>query len=261
LQYGAYLAGKFSAVLRVFSVVDVRLFDWTLTSGGESFVPVIPSVEFQTESRHMQKDKTSRTLEKAGQMLAAAGIAHELLESSGIPADEICHQAMENDLLVMGVRGEYERWGKNLLGETVESAIRQTPKPILLVDKKFEAFGNIQIGYDGSVAANRALQLAGDFGSKMNLPLSVLCIYENEEQRKEKLNEAGRLLEPYRIKVQLRHESGEAGDVLVRTSQETPGRSLTVIGSFGHSRLREAILGSTTIHVLRRAGKPILMVN
>jgi len=261
VQYGVYLAGKFSAVLRVLTVIDVRLFDWTLASGGESFVPVIPSAEFQTESRQMQKDKAVRTLGRVAEMLEKTGITFELLQSNGIPADEICHQAMENDLVIMGVRGEYERWGKNLLGETVEAAIRQTPKPILLIDKKFERIENICIGYDGSIAANRALQLSGDIALKLNLPLSVLSVYESDSQRKEKLNEAGRLLQPYKLDVRLRDETGEAADALIRVSRETPGLSLMVIGSFGHSRLREAILGSTTIHVLRRAAKPILLVN
>jgi nucleotide-binding universal stress UspA family protein len=31
------------------------------------------------------------------------------------------------------------------------------------------------------------------------------------------------------------------------------------MGSFGHSRLREAILGSTTVQVMRKANKPILL--
>jgi nucleotide-binding universal stress UspA family protein len=34
---------------------------------------------------------------------------------------------------------------------------------------------------------------------------------------------------------------------------------MLVMGSYGHSRLREAIIGSTTVQVMRSAAKPIIL--
>ena len=102
LKYGVYLANKFEAVIRVLSVIDIRLIDWSMATGAESFVPLMPSADFQAESQKMQEEKTEKVNEKAADILRKSKIAHEIIKSSGIPADEICHYAMENDFVIMG---------------------------------------------------------------------------------------------------------------------------------------------------------------
>ena len=87
----------------------------------------------------------------------------------------------------------------------------------------------------------------------------MLTIGNDEEFRLECLNEAKKYLEPFQIDAQYRHEAGDATDVIVEVTKNFPEYSLLVMGSYGHSRIREAILGSTTVEVMRNAVKPILM--
>jgi len=258
LDYGMYLAKKLGATLRVLSVVDIRLFDWSLSGGADSFVPIMPTPEFQEESQKMQHEKADQIIKKAGEILKKSGLPFETFKRAGIPVDEICTMARQNDMVIMGIRGEYERWSDKLLGVTAEAVTRQINKSILLVDKEFKPVESIQIGYDGSDTANKALEISAELAVSLSLPLEVISVFDTEEERKTVLDEAERYLLPYELKYKLRHETGDAAEVLIAAQKNAAKPSLTVIGSYGHSRLREAIIGSTTVEVMRKAS-PVLL--
>ena len=259
LKYGIYLSKRLEAVVRVLSVIDIRLIDWSMATGAESFVPLMPSADFQAESQKMQEEKAEKVNEKAAGILKKSDTKHEIIKSSGIPADEICHHAMENDYVIMGIRGEYEKWTNKFLGATVESVTRQINKPTMLVDKEFNEIERIYCGYDGSNSANKALQLSAYLSDALKLSIQIIAISMSEDERKQLLNEADRYLNPYNIDYTLRHETGVPSDTLVNVQNNAPSPSLMVIGSYGHTRLREAIIGSTTVEVMRKAQKPVLL--
>jgi nucleotide-binding universal stress UspA family protein len=259
LRYGIYLAKQFGAIIRVLTVVDIRLFDWTVATGADSFVPVMPSADFQAESQRVLEDKAQRIVEKASEILKGENAHFEIKKTAGIPVDEICSLARQNDMVIMGIRGEYERWSDKLLGVTVESVSRQISKPLMLVDKDFKPIQRIVCGYDGSVTANKALQFSAFFSKSLQLRLDVITVSNSEEERNDILREAEKYLQPYEINFNLRPETGDAADVLVAAQNQSPEFSMMITGSYGHSRLREAILGSTTIEVMRNARKPVLL--
>ena len=259
LNYAVYLSKKFKAPVRALNIMDIRLTDMALSSASDSFVPLIPSAEFQTESRKIMEEKSKRIISKASTILKSEGIKFEAESVSGLPVDEICKYAMQNDLVIMGVRGEYEKWNEKFLGATVESVSRQINKPLLLVDKTFRKIERIQIGYDGSIHANNALQVAAYMAKEFKIQLQVLAVFNSNEERTAVLSEAEKYLAPYNLEFKLRHESGHASDIIITASKDSPVPPLTVIGSYGHSRLREAIIGSTTVEVMRNASKPILV--
>ncbi len=258
LEYGVFLAQKFKAFLHVFTVVDIRLYEWNLATGADSFVPVIPSTEYQEESQHMLEQKADRILSKASDWLKQKHVKYTVSRTSGIPVDEICQKAQISDLVILGIRGEYERWRNKMLGATVESVTRQINATVLLVDKQFTPFEQIICGYDGSTFAGKALQFAAFTALSLKMPLEVVTVLEADKAQ-EVLKEAEQYLKAWEIQYKLRQESGEVAEVLVGIQNSAPVPSLTVIGSYGHSRLREAILGSTTVEVMRKAKKPILL--
>ena len=60
-----------------------------------------------------------------------------------------------------------------------------------------------------------------------------------------------RIIEP-------RHQS--TGEALIDAAWEFKA-DLIVMGAFGHSRIRELVLGGVTRHVLKVAGRPIMMMH
>lgn len=259
LRQGVYLAKKFESIIRVLIVIDIRLFDWTVATGADSFVPVMPSADFQAESQRMLEEKAKKVIEKATDILTREKVDFEVKHKSGIPVDEICDSARQNDLVIMGVRGEYERWSDKLLGVTLESVSRQITKPTMLVDREFKEINRVICGYDGSNSANKALQLAAFFSKLMKLPLDIITVSPSEEECNATLQEAEKYLQPYKIEFNLKSKTGDVADVLVQAQNDLSEATLIIIGSYGHSRLREAILGSTTVEVMRIAQKPIIL--
>ncbi|HHJ53749.1 MAG TPA: universal stress protein, partial [Caldithrix abyssi] len=259
LQYGKYLAENLDAALHVLTVVDIRLYEWNLAAGTDSFVPVIPSTEFQEESQRVQEERAEQILKKAEQILKPTGLSYDLNKRSGIPVDEICQLARTNDLVIMGVRGEYERWRNKMLGATVEAVTRQITTSTLLVDKTFQPFETIICGYDGSSFAIKALQISAYLASAMKKGLNVITVSDDPDEGKEVLDEAARYLQPYKTPFKLILEKGDVTEEIIALRKSIDKPSLIIIGSYGHSRLREAILGSITVEVMRKAEKPIIL--
>ncbi len=74
LKYGLFLAKKFNSVLRVVTIVDIRLYEWNLAAGADTFVPVMPSTGFQEESQRMQDEKADNILKKAEEILKSGKV-------------------------------------------------------------------------------------------------------------------------------------------------------------------------------------------
>ncbi len=240
-------------------MVDIRIYDWALNSGGEGYLPAIPASVFHAESHKFLSDRADSLLEVVSQKLQDEKISFEVFKEEGAPVDIICEYARKVDLVIMGARGDYERWGEVMLGMTIESASRQCSTPLMIVDRVFEPIKSVICAYDQSDTSNHALKFAAGFARDLNLPIEVVNVNSDENLRKAALAEADSYLAPYGLSVQLRHEAGEPSDMLIQTAKDQPVPSLLVMGGYGHSRIREAIIGSTTVQVMRKARKPILL--
>ena len=258
LNHGKYLAEKFDAILRVITILDIRTYEWTLNVGSEGYMPVVPATVYQDESHKFLTERADGLIEKISDHLKDSNIKHECKRLDGSPVELICELGRQVDLIIMGSRGDFEKWDVAVLGATIESVSRQCQTPLMVVDKNIGQIKNIIVAYDKSDYSNKSLKLAANIAEKLELPIEVLTVSNDEEFRNECLEEAKLYLQPYSLNAQFRHEAGNASEVIVEVTKNVPDYSLLVMGSYGHSRIREAILGSTTVEVIRNAVKPIL---
>jgi nucleotide-binding universal stress UspA family protein len=259
VEYGIEMAKKLGAFLRVYSVIDIRIYEWILNTGGEGYMPVVPSNVFHDESYKFHRERAELLIKTLGKKLEESDIKFEADKLEGDPVEVICDISRQVDLVIMGARGDYARWGDRLLGATLESVSRQNHSPLLIVGQEFKDFRSIICAYDRSEASNTGLKLSAYLSEQLNMPLEVLTINDDELEREEILEEARTYLEPYNLSTQFRHEAGDPAKTLIQVTKDVPEPAMMVMGSFGHSRIREAILGSTTVQVMRNANKPILL--
>lgn len=260
LNYGIEFSRKFEAHLRVLTVVDIRIFEWAVAIGVEGFAPIIPSSAYQEESQKLLEEKANKVLERASQVLQKAAVSFEAEKESGSPVDIICEKSRLCDLVVMGSRGEFEKWSEKMLGATLEATSRLCIRPIFIAQKQFRPITNILLAYDGSNNSNKALPWAGYFAQKFETPLTVVNVNPDEDSARTILKEAMDYLKAYKIsRLSEIIKDGDAAEKIVESIQESKA-DLVIMGGYGHSRIREAILGSTTVQVMRKAGIPILMV-
>jgi nucleotide-binding universal stress UspA family protein len=259
VEYGIELAKKLGAYLRVYSVIDIRIYEWVLNTGGEGYMPVVPSNVFHDESYKFHNERAQVLINSLRKKLDRTGVKFEADKLEGDPVEVICDISRQVDLVVMGARGDYARWGDRLLGATLESVSRQNHSPLLIAGKEYKEFKSIICAYDRSEASNTGLKLSAYLSGQLSMPLEVLTINDDELEREEILDEAKTYLEPYNLSSQFRHEAGDPSKTLIQATKDVPEPALLIMGSFGHSRIREAILGSTTVQVMRNAFKPLLL--
>ncbi len=258
LRHAITFARAFDATVRVLSIIDVRLLDWAVVMGTNGFVPVVPSSVYKEESKRILEEKSQAVLEKCATILTENKVAYTTQQIQGAPADVICEQAHHVDIIFIGARGEFAKWKRNLVGATVDAVVRQWPKPILITPQKYQPIKKILFAYDGSDRSNRALQLVGYCASHLDLPVCVLTVSDKEGLRKRVLAEAGTYLDNYGAKAELIGVPGSPEKEIIRLAAERECNFM-IMGAFGHSRIREAILGSTTEQIMRSAQLPVLL--
>jgi len=179
----------------------------------------------------------------------------ELLQPVGHPSETAAVLARNADIVVVArPRQEDEPLAANL----AEACLFGSGRPVLLVPSTGSAaFGkSIAVFWNGSRTAARAL---GDAQGLIATAENVLILTAGE------LNEefpnaeavAARL---HRVKATARVLPDGDGAALAAAAQEA-GCDLVVMGGYGHSRVREMILGGVTRHMMTSAAVPVLMAH
>jgi nucleotide-binding universal stress UspA family protein len=132
----------------------------------------------------------------------------------------------------------------------------------------------IVVGFDGSPAAERALdraaELAGDRGKVVLLAASTqlestavvdepILDGPSPEERDAVLDRGAAALRERGIEPQVVAADGDPSEALVQAARDADARMI-VVGSTGSSFVARAILGSTAENVVRRAPCDVLVV-
>lgn len=146
---------------------------------------------------------------------------------------------------------------------TAEAVIFGSGRPsILLPDNcSVGTFDHVAIAWDGSRVAARAVGDALAFLKRASR-ISVLTVFDDKPLEDD--NAGGRLAEGLQKRglraeaVSLRARDCPIADTLQQQALER-GASLLVLGGYGHSRVRDFVLGGATQGVLRKPLMPVLM--
>ena len=258
LSHGITLAKALNSNILVITIADIRIFEWASAVGADGFISIIPSGTYQDESRNLLYEKCEKLLSKCAQVLKKENVSFETEKLIGSPVDLILERSQITDLLILGKRGEFARWDQRALGVTVEAVSRNIHKPLLVCKNKYRPIKKILLGYDGSDHANCALQHLGHIAEALKAKITIMCVTDDQDLGQHCCNEAESYLSNFKISLEYLIEPGHPDEVLVSHAQEN-NFDLIGIGAYGHSRIREAILGSTTEHILLQAPCPVLL--
>ncbi|MBN2411888.1 universal stress protein [candidate division KSB1 bacterium] len=258
LSLGITLARAFHSHLQVLTVADIRVFEWATAIGSDGFVPITPTSLYQKESIRLLEEKCIKVLEKCNQILEKEKLDFEVEKMVSSPVNAIIERSQISDLVIMGKCGEFSRWERTQLGATVETVSRLIRKPVIITDKKHSPIQKILFGYDGSANANQAMLFVGHLGEKLNAAITVLTITDDQELGEHYLKEAEKYLKSYKVKIEFVLLPGTPDKEIIKYA-ENNNINLVAIGAYGHSRIREALLGSNTDYVLRYSPCHVLL--
>ena len=195
----------------------------------------------------------------------SAGLKFEVKKIVGKISSAIIEEAHNADMILMAKKGEHFHLTEGaLLGSVAESVTRNSGKPVLVTPANFTEIGSMALAYDGSPSASKALSLSLELSRQNAWPLSVIIITSDEkkaaslttqlEEANKKAPEASPTADCKTIIL-----SGKESDEIIKFINEGSVK-LMVMGAYGHNRLRELLLGSTTSQVVRKSPVPVLLI-
>jgi nucleotide-binding universal stress UspA family protein len=177
----------------------------------------------------------------------------------GLPVSHLTRHAAGNDLLVLGQRDPSYSNGL----DAPEDVILGCGRPVVVVPYGRPVNpigGHVLVAWNGSREAKRAVQDA--------LPVMALCdgitvLLVNPEEDEDIALQAELVTHLARHGLNALAESttiasGVVHDAIHKRAKEL-GAELIVMGAYGHSRLRETILGGVTHDMLLETTRPLLM--
>ena len=260
-DYAIWFGKRLNARLRALYVTDVRLLEGPWIADFSGAIGAQPYAALLPQLQQIQREKAMTVLAAVEERCRDSGVACETSYQTGSLAPIILEQEGKADMVVLGQRGEHATWLAGALGSSVEPVVRASVKPCLVTPDKFHQVQHILIAYDGSEESAKALRagiaLAPALGAKVTI--TTVAALGAEDAASKTLHKAKQQAIEAGVTANAEPLHGDP-EVQILELKESIGADLIVMGAYGHTRIRELILGSTTSHVMRKSDVPVLLV-
>ncbi len=261
-EFGVGLAHRLEARLTGLHVLDSRMLEGPLMADISGWVGAQPYGSQLQQFREVLEEKGNAIIEAFNERCEKAGVQGEGLIRMGHPSRVIIDEEVRAELVIMGRRGVHADLVGEAMGSTAERVARNSIKPCLVTPSTFQDIRKVMVAYDGSSHASQALHQAIELAAALDVELIILTVAEEEDGSRaaEISQEAVTLAEAHECRaVNLVSEESHAAQAIITNALEQDC-DLIVMGAYGHSRIREMILGSTTTYVMTHADKPVMLV-
>ncbi|MGE6168573.1 universal stress protein [Aeromonas media] len=200
-----------------------------------------------------------RVLLNSGKVyLADLGMtAIETLQRHGQLVETTQELSSDMRILIMGKQGTTH--AHELIGSNIESVIRTLANPIMVVQPGFQAPSRFLFAYDASPTAKKVLELIASSPLLKGLECDLVMVAEPSDEHERQLAQARQVLKSAGIEADAHLLQGEVTPSICQHAAEA-GCDLIVMGAYGHSRIRQFIVGSTTTGILKTAKTSLLLL-
>jgi nucleotide-binding universal stress UspA family protein len=258
LDYAIWITEKFSGTLFGEHIIDTISIEGTFFHDISGSLGFEPYLDFSSKMREILEERGKTILEDFAARCEKEGIRYTAHLDMGLIANEICERSKVADLVVLGHRGVNEEFSTGLLGTTAETITRKCPRPVFVSTRQFKPVESPLLAYDGSQRASSAMESAAEFCTVLHLPLTVLTVSRDESVIRANLQQARGYLGSYPIDVTYETAGGYPEQKIVE-QLVSRNHDLLFIGAYGHRRIIEMVLGSTTEYVMRNAPCPVFL--
>ena len=160
-------------------------------------------------------------------------------------------------MLIMGKQGTTH--AHELIGSNIESVIRTLSNPIMVVQPGFQTPSRFLFAYDASPTAKKVLELIASSPLLKGLECELVMVGEPSDEHERQLAQAKQVLKSAGIRVEAMLLQGEVVPMVCQHAADM-GCNLIVMGAYGHSRIRQFIVGSTTTGILKTTESSVLLL-
>lgn len=258
LAYGLYLAKQFGASLHGLHVVDIVQVESPLLHDLAGATGAIPFFNLTNKMRENLELWGYQVLAQFRQQCEAGNVPYEEHLITGVVSTEIIRKADDADLIILGRGGLHTNLSKALLGSVVESVVRRTAKPTMIVPQRYQPIRKPLVAIDASPMAMAALRTAAAFASTLQAPLAVVHCAASRADGEQAMAQSKMLMQAEGITGEVDFCQGDPhADLLLYLAEH--GHDALFIGAFGHHRVVEWIIGSTTQYLLRACPTPLIL--
>jgi nucleotide-binding universal stress UspA family protein len=264
-HYSAWAAKQMGAGIHVLHMLDPLHedplnadFSGSIGLGARSAL-MEELVELEATRARIAQKRGEAILDDAEARLREAGVddvftqqRHERL------SDSIARYERDADLVVLGKRGNHADFAKGHLGSNLERVIRSCQHPVLVASSAIWPMARFVFAYDGGPSARKALEYLAAEPLLQKMSCHLISVGKNDSKQARALPEAEKKLEDAGYEVNAELLSGDADEVILK-AVERDGADLLVMGAYGHSRIRQMIVGSTTGSMIRKTKRPVLL--
>ncbi|MAF63823.1 MAG: hypothetical protein CL680_20490 [Blastomonas sp.] len=140
----------------------------------------------------------------------------------------------------------------------IERVVRASIKPVMIVSRTFAEPDHVVFAYDASPSAKRALERLANSPLFAGLPVTIVMAEASVEAKAAALKDAEAVFAPDHP-VTTVFDPGKAKKVIPRVVASA-GNPLLLMGAYGHSPIRNLIVGSTITEMIRTTHAPVLLV-
>ncbi len=217
--------------------------------------------EVDEQRGKLAQEAGRRLLIAARERAAAAGVVRlDGRLRHGELVDTVLEMEPDARLFVLGEHGHATKPSKIHLDHHVERVIRSVERPVLVATG--EAFAEPQrfvIAFDGSPTARKTVETVARSPMLAGLPVLVAMAGVETTLARRQLDAARQALAAAGFSAEAEWVPGEPEQVLP-PMVKAQGAALLVMGAYGHSRIRQLIVGSTTTTLLRSSDIPVLIL-
>lgn len=165
----------------------------------------------------------------------------------------------ESRLFVLGQHNHTGQSGRLHLDHTVERVIRSVKRPVLVSSGEYRQPKHFAIAFDGSVTGRIMVEAVARSPLLKDLRCDVVMVGDETAIGREHLEWAKTNLTVAGFDVRVAVVAGEP-EIALPHYLKTHSVDLLVMGAYGHSRIRQLVVGSTTTTLLRTSPVPVLVL-
>ncbi|HRM50290.1 MAG: universal stress protein [Alicycliphilus sp.] len=213
------------------------------------------------ERTHVAQEAARRMLDEAQARVDQTRIPSlQVLLRHGELTDVLLEHEDGARLFVLGRQHRATAARKLRLDHRVESVIRNVRQPVMVMTTpEFTPPEGFVVAFDGSTTARRAVEAVARSPLLRGMPGLLAMAGEPTPEMLEQLHGAQAQLQQAGFAIDTRVVPGLPEEALPALLQSL-GNMLLVLGAYGHSRIRQLIVGSTTTALLRLCSVPVVVL-
>jgi nucleotide-binding universal stress UspA family protein len=265
LDHAAWVATTIGASVDVVHVIGRRDlsstpvdFSGNLEVGAQSLL-MDELAEHDAQRAKLAQQRGRLIVDNGVARLLAAGVGqvHAKLRTGDI-VDAVHELEADADLVLIGKRGEAADFAKLHLGSNLERVARISRKPVLVASRAFKPVKRFLIAFDAGESVMKAVNHIATGALFPGLDCTMIMVSKETPENRGTLESSANLLRNAGFAVEAIIEDGDPEKVIA-SHAEAEHIDLLVMGAYGHSRIRNFIIGSTTTEMIRSVKIPVML--